>query len=214
MTPSLHAKGFFGLKSPWKTKEGVIYDCIAIRTFEDIYKVGIDVYKTYYAPQGLIDQKEFEGTIFSFKAESAMFPNICTLKGSDGSMIYVPDTYIQKLPDTSFVPYSEVVLGISLGALPDEFNIDSIKDDVEALIATRVNIKAVANVCTLPLVTNPTFAEHLELERTRLGTSNEVKPNTQMLLNEAKDAIKNRDETIKTLLKFIDDNGLSGKLGG
>ena len=52
LTPPLNVKGRFVLKSPWEVPPTVIYECIAIRSFEDIYKRGLDVYEAFYVPYG------------------------------------------------------------------------------------------------------------------------------------------------------------------
>lgn len=207
-TPLLHAKGFYQFASPWIAPKGVVYECLAIRSFEDIYKLGIDVYETYYKPVGLIDGETSNGSKFRFKQESDKDPNIITLKGSDGSTYYVPDTYITKIPDLSLIKYSRVVIATDLGALPDTLDLSSLKNDIEALVSARMNINAKANICKVGSVKNPTPEEHIMLERARIGNPSQVKPNTQMLLDEALKQNELLNKKNQALINVLIKNGL------
>lgn len=212
LTPELYTKGFFEFKLPWTPVPGVIYECLAIRSFEDIYKLGIDVYTHYYTPVGLVNGQMIGTVAFSFEVESTFYPNIVTLKGSDGSMLYIPDTFITKMPDKSLVPYSEIILAVSLGPIPDNENLDSLISDVTALISARANIDATINVCKASTQSNPTVEEHHLLQALRKGTPPKVLPNTFMLLEEALSKIEERDLKIKRLLDIIRDKGMTTEI--
>lgn len=210
-TPQLHAKGFYKFASPWTVKAGTIYECLAIRTFTDIYKLGQDVYRTYYEPVGLIEGVVVPGTSvpFTFSTEVAQEPNIITLRGSDGSMIYIPDTFILKVPDSTLVPYSQVVLGVSLGPLPDDVNIDIVKQDIAALVASRMGINANVKVCRAGLESNPTFDEHVLLERARLEGAPAVTPTTQAELDTARAQLLENEIRIQVLSDALIEAGLT-----
>lgn len=213
-TPLLNAKGFYEFNKPWDVKQGVIYECIAIRSFSDIYKLGVDVYEQYYKPVGLVIGKTVDGsdTGFNFEAEAAKTPNIITLRGSDGSMIYIPDTYITKVPTTDLEPYSHVVLGVSLGPLPDAVNLDNIKRDVAAMVAARIGINATVHVCRSALVSHPTNAEHLLLEKARKVGLPPVIPTLQAELDTANQELVATKLKIKTLESVIIEHGMADNL--
>lgn len=212
VTPQLRSSGYFEFKLPWKAQSGVVYECLAIRSFDELTKSGINVYKAFYLPMGMTNGLKIDGGVFDFTAETMLKPNIITLRGSDGSYINIPDTFIAKVPDASYVPYSEVVLAISLGPLPDDLNIDSLKDDIKALVAARANINPEVETCRASVAKNPSLIEHIELEKTRLGKTKSIRPNTQMLLDLAKKDIGIRDTQIKTLLDVLDAHDLLGKI--
>lgn len=207
-TPELYAKGFYTFSAPWVAKVGVVYECLAIRSFEDIYKLGIDVYNRYYLVVGLVEGQQYGDKAFNFELESQLKPNIITLKGSDGSVLYIPDTFIEEIPSKSLVPYSEIVLAVSLGLIPDTENLDSIQEDVAALVAARMHISPTVNLCKVSTVSNPTAEEHELLQSVRAGTSSDIRPNTQMLLEDALEKIKERDLKIATLLKIMREKGI------
>lgn len=206
-TPELYAKGFFTFKLPWVAKDGVVYECLAIRSFEDIYKLGVDVYNRYYLAAGIIEGQLLDTGNFNFEEESKSRPNIITLKGSDGTMLYIPDTFIESIPDKGIVPYSEIVLAVSLGLIPDNENLSSLKADVEALVAARTNISPTVHICKVSTVSNPTEEEHELLQALRMGDSADIRPNTQMLLEKALSDVAERDLKIATLLNIMREKG-------
>lgn len=173
-TPMMYARGSYELKKPWAAIPNKIYTCIAIRSFEDIYKQGEDVYKVYY--ENYIKEGQVtNGVTFNFNEESQSLPNICTLRGEDNELIYVPDTYILSFPNTTMVPYSNVVLGISLGPLPDELDLINVSGMLNDLIMNYFGITSEVNVMRMPMSTNPSPEEHEQLETVRQGAiSNNV----------------------------------------
>lgn len=210
MIPEIGLKGFYTFKKPWVAKEGIAYTCLAIRSFSDVLKLGTDPYYTYYKSVGLEDGKDITGTSekFSYAKEVANSVNIITLEGGDGSVMYVPSSYILKMPDITLVPYSRVILSVDLGALPDSLDLSSIKEDVASLVAARMNINPTVEIGTVPVENNPTQIKHAELEATRLGQPMELRPNTHMLLDREQQRVSDLTKANVALIQFIQSKGL------
>lgn len=202
MTPPLHIKGRFTTKSPWELPPTVIYECIAIRTFEDVYKQGIDVYDTYYKPMGLIT-----GSQFNFAEQVDKGANIITLKGSDNSIVYIPDTYILSFPQEGLVRYQHVVIGTSLGALPDFLDLSALKLEIENLVSATVGSDTTAYITSVPSVDQPTQEQHEILEAGRVGSITRYENHyTRLKKEEAKNLIL--QEKINTLITVLKANNL------
>lgn len=169
LTPPLNTVGRYVLSTPWVANPGVLYTCAAIRSFDDIYKLGIDVYTTYYKPMGVEDGVIVLGSAFSFQTEKAQLPNIITLLGNDNTVIYVPDTFIAKYPDLSEVKYSHMVLSVSLGALPDYLDLTDLKNNIANAVANVTGVTATVKEHRVPSVNNPTSAQHEALEASRVA---------------------------------------------
>lgn len=169
MTPSIGASGVFVLKLPWIADVNTTYEVIAVRSFEDIYKAGDDVYPIYYKPMGLVDGVAG----FDFKNEVSLKPNLITLQGSNGSVVYVPDTYIAHFPTMGNVNYQHVVITASLGALPESVDLSILRDDVQNLIESRIGAIADTKIMTAPASNQPTTEQHDALEAARLGSITE-----------------------------------------
>lgn len=195
----MYTKGRFVVTAPWQFSPSVVYECIAIRSFEDVYKQLIDVYEAFYKPMGLIDG--VNGFIFS--EEKAKAPNIITLVGSDGTVNYVPDTYIQAFPVMTDIPYHHVALTVSLGALPEYVEVDLIAKEVSDLVSAKIGTAATASVGVAPLSMQPTREQHETIETARLNAIKTFENNvTKIAKLQAENALlkSKLDATTKVLL--------------
>lgn len=169
LTPPLNTSGRYVLKAPWVANPGVLYTCAAIRSFDDIYKLGYDVYKIYYESMGVINGTLVNGSSFDFQSEKRQYPNIITLLGNDNTVIYVPDTFIARFPDTADVKYSHIVLSVSLGSLPDYLDLTELKNNVADAVTNVTGVTATINEHRAPSTNNPTSVQHDALEAARLS---------------------------------------------
>lgn len=168
-TPPLRARGRYVLRAPWVANPAKLYTTLAIRTFEDVYELGFDVYDTYYVPMGLINGEVVGGSPFSFSVEREQQPNIITLESDDGDIIYVPDTYISSFPNMGEVKYSHAILSISLGPLPDTNDLSFVKGALADLVAQSYGVVPTVKEHRAPSISNPTASEHQALEAARTG---------------------------------------------
>ncbi len=135
LTPPIRARGAFQLKTPWSVNPNMVYTCVAIRGFEDIYETGLDVYKTFYEPMGVTNGAVIDSSVFDFEVESAKKPNIITLLGADGSTVHVPDTFIAAYPETAVPRFVRIVIAAELPPLLETANLTAVKDGVRDYIA-------------------------------------------------------------------------------
>lgn len=122
MTPPLAARGIYQLRQPWEVPASKVYTCQAIRSFQDIYEMGEDVYRRYYEPYGL--------SRGDFNDDEQVNAAIVTLISDDFDIVYVPDTYIASYPDMGVVNYQRVILSVDFGILPDFLNLDYIRQEM------------------------------------------------------------------------------------
>ena len=165
VTPPLLAKGKYTLNTPYTLNASMEYQCISIRDFIDCYRKGEDVQGLYYTPVGLIDGANG----FSFDAEVDAKVSIVTLKGTDGTLVYVPDTYIVNYPVQSEVPYKHLVLSCSLGILPDSVEIEALILEIANIATAMTGKPPVIQVSSLPILNHPTDVEHASFEAIRQG---------------------------------------------
>lgn len=147
-TPPLLAKGVYMANMPFTIPNDTIFTCVALRGFEDLVSLGIDVFKKYYEPAGLDSA--------TYLADKQLRANIVTLVSPAGAYIYLPDTYISKYPSQGQVNYQHAVLSVSLGALPDYIDltfagtqIANVVGDIIGVTPTvKVNVAASSGVVT------------------------------------------------------------------
>lgn len=202
-TPAIGASGKFVLKLPWLADANTTYEVLAIRSFDDIYKLGDDVYTIYYKPMGLV-----EGLAgFNFKQEVARKPNIVTLKGNNGSIVYVPDTYIAGYPVLGNVLYHHVIITASLGALPEQLDLSILKDDIENLIESRIGASTTAKIMTAPASNQPNAEQHVALEAARKGSIT-VYENDYTVLKRQEDTINKLTAKVTAMTSVLKANNL------
>lgn len=205
-TPSMYATGKWVLKAPWSAAPDVTYVCHAIRTFEDIEKLGEDVYDRYYKPY-IEDGSNIGGKVWLFENERLEYPNIITLISNDNRILYVPDTFIVSFPDASEFRYNQVVLAVPLGILPEKFDVSNITQAVKDKVNTLLGINITPVVSVASLIRNPTLEEHLSLEANRSAAIRNTQSIETLLIQEKQKvaALEEQNRLYETILR---QNGL------
>ena len=160
-TPKLHDKGKFEVGLPFALVSGAVYECIAIRSFVDLQKEGIDVLAKYYTPHAIAEA--------IYNADRLAGANIITLASPNQATIYIPDTYITALPLYNTVAYSQVVLSVSLGAVPDALDLTFLIAQLSAVCSDVIGIEPTVNKHIAPSTGVITSAEHDVLETARIA---------------------------------------------
>lgn len=214
VTPTINVKGLFELRAPWQAVPGRLYQVLAIRAFDDIYRLGIDVYRTYYKPMGLIDKSleptETPTTPLDFEAEIKDNVHIVTLVGDDGQYIYVPDSYIVSYPRNDTIPYQHVVLSVSLGALATDVDTAPIEDEIKEMIRARFGIAEPVvelHVAQSDMAVTP--EQHYQFTQARIGASNTTRSayaSNVALQNELNAAT----QSIMSLVSILRANNIPG----
>ncbi len=199
MTPSLGAKGLYRLKTPWTIPAGVTYECIAIRSFEDFVDRGIDPMSKVYTPVDLTET--------ALSADRAAGAKIITLQSGTRPLIFVPDTYIESYPALDGVPYSQVILSVNLGAIPDGLNLEFAKDRIAEAVAASFGVVPVVNENVAPSTNYVTAAQHDQFEIGRQAAITNSQTSAAKIL-ELQEIVERQREQILGLEQILEDNGL------
>lgn len=141
-TPPLHAKGFYQVATPFLLQANTLYECAAIRDYQDLIQAGVDIYAVYYQPVGLTQQ--------NYQDDLAAGANIITLMSDNAPVIRLPDTYITAYPDMGNVVYNQVVISLSLGPLPDGLDLTFAKQQIGAAASAVIGLEPTVNVHIAP----------------------------------------------------------------
>lgn len=142
LVPPIGTSGIFQLQAPFAAQlvTNAVYTCMAIRRIADIIQAGFDPFEKYYQPYG-IARSVYDSNV-------AADACIVSLESSAGDWLFVPSAYILSYPDQNGVPYTSLVLGISLGPIPNHLNLSAIKqriiDDVKDYIGVTSTVTTVA----------------------------------------------------------------------
>lgn len=165
IVPTIGTSGVFQLKAPFDTDltAGVAYFCLSIRTLSDILGEGKDPLAAYYTPKGLSEEK--------YLADLSDGVSIVGLQSGSGDWVYVPSSYVASYPNGSGVPYTAMMIAVSLGAVPDELNLSALQ---QAIIETCQDVSGLIAVTRAVAVSKTQLiddAKHETLETIRINRS-------------------------------------------
>lgn len=202
--PTMYARGRFTLRPPWSTVPNMLYKCTSFRSFETCYKEGKDVYKTFYEPMGVLEgSTTYTATPFSLEEERLANVTIVSLRGDDGSLIWVPDSFIASQPVVSDVEYSLMVLAVSLGAIPDDQDLSPLKTSIYNLVRNYTGVNPTIFEARAPSTNTPTPTQHAVLEAARQGaiTLDETDKAKAIRLQQEKVLLQNQIDKLTTILR-------------
>lgn len=193
-TPPIDAVGEYVLRAPFLTENGAIYTTQAIEGFESLEEGGVNVFEEYYQPLGL-DQATFD-------ADRAAAINIITLFSDTAATIHVPSSYIDEFPNSGHVGYSQLVVSLDLGILPDSLELTSFIDDIARRLGNNTGTTVTSNIHLLPITDTVDYTKHQQLETARLTSitfSETIEAENARLLKE-NESLREQVETLEEAL--------------
>lgn len=164
IVPPLLLAGIWTLKEPFKVVANTKYTVEAVRTFEEMLKLNVDIVERVYTPVGL-DKSAYESDVLALA-------KIVSLTAPGQTTVYVPSTYIEKMPDDTAVSYDYVVLSIPLGAVPTTLvgQMQQTMDEVKSTISDLIGVEPEVNIAVAPSAGTVTVEQHRINEENRLNT--------------------------------------------
>lgn len=153
--------GKYTLSSPFNllVNPQLSYTCVAIEHISSLHLRGSDPFTTIYLPAGLTRDR--------FNSDDKQSIPIYTLQSSKGNVLMIPGANITGLPDVNGINYSNVLLGISLSALPDTFDLTSIKSEISDLVFSRIGVRSEVKSVVFGAPSIITQLQHAALELAR-----------------------------------------------
>lgn len=165
--PPVGTRGLYRLLAPFDTLllPNVAYRCAAVRSLSEIVAAGGNPEADYYTPAGLTTEK--------YLADAGEGVCIVSLQTSANNTVHVPSSHIASYPNLGGVPYSALVLAISLGAVPDSLDLTYIKSKIADTVRENLGIDSTVKTVVVSHPTLLTDVEHTTIEaarRARVGT--------------------------------------------
>ncbi len=154
--PQIGAVGVYTLAAPYDSQltPQVAYTCRSLRELSDIAAAGETIWERYYQPLGVSE------AVY----QQDLADNVCIvgLHAGTGEWVYVPSSFIVKAPDINGVLYSPVVLGVSLGAIPDSYQLDGLISRLSNVVESTLGVKPTIKGM---LISQPALIPYEESER-------------------------------------------------
>jgi hypothetical protein len=153
--------GVFRLQPPFDSlmPAQAIYTVAAVRQLSDISAEGIDPFTTYYLPRNLSQT--------TYDVDFNNNVSIISLKSSVGQWLYVPETYILEYPSVNGVIYTALILGVSLGALPDTASLEPLKTAIKNIVKDMAGVDSVIKEVTVSTPALVSHSDHIAIEKAR-----------------------------------------------
>lgn len=163
ITPPLLLRGLWTLRTPFTVTANTIYMVEAVRTYDDMLKLNVDIVARVYTPVGL-DKAAYDSDVLANA-------KIVSLTAAGQPTIYVPTTYIEKMPDDTAISYDYVVLSIALGAVPTSLvdQIQQTMDEIKSTVSDLIGITPSVNVSIAPSAGTVTAEQHRINEENRIN---------------------------------------------
>lgn len=146
-TPAINSKGLFRVGAPFDALlvQDLEYECKALRSFTDVTGDGIDVFATYYEPQGL--------SLDVFNEDVTTGASLVTLQPGVGVSIVIPSTYFVGVPDVTGVPYLGFLVALDLAVLPSAIDLSYLQSQLAGVVKDTIGVITVPRtvVTTHPL---------------------------------------------------------------
>jgi hypothetical protein len=176
LIPPVGTSGIFKLAAPFSTllQANMSYRCDAVRRIADFLEVGYDPYEEIYVPSGLTK------SVYDLDLQNQVC--IVSLVSTGGHWVYVPSTYIVAYPDINGVPYTVMVLGLELGAIPNYRDLTGLKQAIANLTRDTIGVMPTVREVAISAVQKLSQADHDALENARVLSINNSQTDRAKLL--------------------------------
>lgn len=161
LLPPIGTSGIYKLKAPFDTQlqPNTSYRADSLRRISDYLELGVDPFEEFYDKNGL--PKE----IYDQDVQNQVV--IAGLVSAAGHWVYVPSTYIISFPDLNGVPYTVMVLGLELGAIPQYMDLTGLKNTLANLCQDTIGVMPTVKEVAISAVSKLSQADHDALEAGR-----------------------------------------------
>lgn len=134
LQPSVGLKGVMKLGDPFAAQvvANVPYTVAAVRRLSDIITSGTDAFEAYYFPNN-IEQSKYEEDIANGVC-------ILSLQSPTDQWVYVPNSYLLSMPAAGGVPYSNMMVAVNLGAIPNRLSLNYFMETIKAMAHDQLGI--------------------------------------------------------------------------
>lgn len=175
--PVVGAKGLWKLKEPFNNYLPVntALTCTAVSNYGQCLAMGIDPYMQYYRDRN-IDQTTYQE---HFDGDG----RVIFLKSDNGSCYSFPLHYLISFPIGTGVNYANMGLGIRLGALPIDTNLELLCEQIKELCHLNIGTTSKVNVMVLSEINIIENAEHERLTNARKAKKKAQTPTLEKIAN-------------------------------
>ncbi len=152
--PSLGMTGFYSLRAPYDKLISVSsqYRCEGVRSLSAAVADGQDPLNNVYLANG--------DTQDNFNLDLQSNVSLITVSAAAGTLLVFPSSALLKVPSGDGVVYRNMVLVAPLSALPEDYNLTELQNEVMQMILAKFGIRAATYITTVGAATVLTNVQH------------------------------------------------------
>lgn len=135
------------------------YECIAVESINALVTNGEAPYDHVYKAVG--------ATYDDYVAALATDDKIITFQAVHGDVVKIPAKFLVNMPDANGIKYSMVMLGVNLSAIPEDLDLDSLKEEISDLIMQSLGVPCDVKEMVYGATTLLTHAQHRAVQSGR-----------------------------------------------
>lgn len=161
-------RGYFELSAPFDrfNTNKVVMTCKAIRNINEYDRESKTLFADVYAPLGISE------TDFQLHKQNNI--DIVSLQGETGQWLIVPACYITKFPEISGVLYHNLMLGVNLGALPVDYDVQPVIEAVHNVVLDMLGVQAIIKPVQVSKTILVSHDEHKAITTARVEKANQI----------------------------------------
>lgn len=180
LVPQINSYGEYVLITPFVI-DPRNYRCSSIQLLSALDSNDVDIFNQIYAPKGL------DTDIYTRDVSDNV--SIITLV-SDVDTITVPSSYIGAIPPELSVPYSNNIISLQIGQLPDSVSLTNLMDQLEDVVQTETGNRPAVRLHRIASKNSISVTESAILEADReLRKGNVVNFYSSSLIVQAENAV-------------------------
>lgn len=159
---SVGLRGSFTLLPPFNVDSNVEYTISGVYSFTEVRLRGMEPFQLVYAAKGLTQDDRARD-----EAAGCVVVRLSSLAGDE---VYVTNHYIHSIPIQDGVGYQHVVLGVSLGALPETIDVSHMQEAVVTVLSDYLGYEPEAFIGVQPTTGVISSTQHRQLETARAAS--------------------------------------------
>lgn len=173
-TPPIGISGAFILRDPFELDVNSSHTVIALRTFAEMIARGQNPLSLVYATVGL--------TQTAYDQDKAAGALVVCLRDKNGNLVYVPDTYIESYPNMGSVPYSRLVVGVSMGMWPDSADLSHVLQAIGESVRAKTGVTPELHVTRAVATDTVSESRHAQLVSVRQNAITDTETDTAKII--------------------------------
>lgn len=170
--------------------------CTGISDFKSIISSGLNVYSKLYDLNGLTKE--------NYETDLANNVKVVSLADESGTVYFIPDKYIRKIPRYKTFTYKRLMIGLDAGLCFEELDVDTLLLELQEKASGHLGLNVKGYVTRIPSDVIVDEVLHKQNEEARLANLT-FSDSSDILLSKREEEINQLKQHVENLEQIIKD---------